>query len=430
MSNYQLDITNYKAIHRASIQLSGITVLAGQNGSGKSTISRWVYYLLRSLAEYKLHAFLFYKEEVLRLLNKISYSANDIKMSNLLRHAIAQGIATVKQPTVEQDFAAQAAKIHEVCLRICLDFASEMMNNSQNTEAEIHRVFSYLGADNSHPLGQQLASQFEKLHVELEYNLEDKQRSLIDRTIYAHFHELEPIPQQMTLQEDGVVVYDGNIIKALFHNHAAFYINTPMAIGLSDAIDSSTWAFFNHALTQDSIDSPQAPQCDIIKQYIAALLGGAFTNEKDKIGQQHLIFNSASGTKIAVEQVATGYKTLAYLQRLLDVGALSASSTLIIDEPEAHLHPQWIVEVANLLVMINKLLGTRILIASHNPDMVSAIRYISERQGTLAQTRFYLAKRVEGSEQYDYLDLNHDIEPVFETFNKSFDLIDHYANIE
>ena len=33
MSNYQLDITNYKAIHQASVKLNGITVLAGLNGS-------------------------------------------------------------------------------------------------------------------------------------------------------------------------------------------------------------------------------------------------------------------------------------------------------------------------------------------------------------------------------------------------------------
>ena len=100
---------------------------------------------------------------------------------------------------------------------------------------------------------------------------------------------------------------------------------------------------------------------------------------------------------------------------------------LEIDEPETNLHPSWVVEFAHLLVLIHKNLGTKILITSHHPDMVSAIRYISEKEGLLENTNFYLAEPVDDSNMYEYKDLKCDIDPVFESFNKSFDMLQKYA---
>ena len=113
--------------------------------------------------------------------------------------------------------------------------------------------------------------------------------------------------------------------------------------------------------------------------------------------------------------------------RLIENGWLTENTLLEIDEPETNLHPQWVVELAHLLVRINKTFGTKILITSHNPDMVSAIRYISEKEGLLNTTRFYLAEQSEGTDSFYYKNLGCDIEPVFESFNKSFDTLLKYV---
>ena len=56
------------------------------------------------------------------------------------------------------------------------------------------------------------------------------------------------------------------------------------------------------------------------------------------------------------------------------------SSAVSYTHLETNLHPQWVVELAHLLVRINKTFGTKILITSHNPDMVSAcLLYTSGR---------------------------------------------------
>ncbi len=87
---------------------------------------------------------------------------------------------------------------------------------------------------------------------------------------------------------------------------------------------------------------------------------------------------------------------------------------LLIDEPEAHLHPQWIVEFARLLVLLHKQVGLKIIVASHNPDMVSAIQSIARKEGVLQNTCFYQAERAsEDSMQYVYKNLGSDISEIF-----------------
>jgi predicted ATP-dependent endonuclease of OLD family len=111
-------------------------------------------------------------------------------------------------------------------------------------------------------------------------------------------------------------------------------------------------------------------------------------------------------------------------------GFLHNKTLLIIDEPETHLHPQWVVEYARLIVLLNKELGVKFFIASHHPDMISAIKYISEKEKTSSILHFYLAEKTDGSFEYEYKDLGTDIEGIFSSFNIAFERIDLYGATE
>ena len=158
------------------------------------------------------------------------------------------------------------------------------------------------------------------------------------------------------------------------------------------------------------------------------ITGGKVTDKKDIVGKEELYFTRKSDNLIVkLENMATGIKTFAYLDRLLENGFLSYDTILILDEPEAHLHPQWIVEFARMLVRIHKDTGLYIMLASHDPDMVSAIRYVAEAESVLDRTNFYLAEQDSESQSYTYRALGKDIEPIFASFNKSFELIEKYG---
>ena len=74
---------------------------------------------------------------------------------------------------------------------------------------------------------------------------------------------------------------------------------------------------------------------------IRRLINGQIIVEDDTFGfNKELHFHREDGLNIPLEKAATGLKAFAYLQRLLENGYLNEETLLLIDEPEAHLHPQ------------------------------------------------------------------------------------------
>ena len=54
MSTYKYSMFDYHAIAETEITIDGITVLAGDNGCGKSTLSRWLYYLVNGTIVWRI----------------------------------------------------------------------------------------------------------------------------------------------------------------------------------------------------------------------------------------------------------------------------------------------------------------------------------------------------------------------------------------
>ena len=69
---YTFSINNYHAIKDAKIRIDGITVLAGINGCGKSTLSRWLYYLVNATREFERFQRSYFVDALIHEVEKIS----------------------------------------------------------------------------------------------------------------------------------------------------------------------------------------------------------------------------------------------------------------------------------------------------------------------------------------------------------------------
>lgn len=125
--------------------------------------------------------------------------------------------------------------------------------------------------------------------------------------------------------------------------------------------------------------------------------------------------------------LATGIKSVAILNVLFTKGCLDNRTLLIIDEPEVHLHPQWIFEYARILALIAKNLKVRILVATHSPEMIESLKAIVEAE-RIDGMRFYIADDAGGVSpyQYHFRNLGMNIEPIFKKFNVALDRMDTY----
>ena len=160
-------------------------------------------------------------------------------------------------------------------------------------------------------------------------------------------------------------------------------------------------------------------------------MGGSIREEEDAVVPKLRYVSADKEIDIPIEDAATGLKTFAYLYRLIEKGHITPETVLIIDEPEVHLHPKWVVEFARILVHLHKQEGVKILLASHDPDMVAALQSIGEKEELGERLNFYIARRnEENKHRFDFISTGTDIEPIFDSFNIALDRIEEYGRTD
>ena len=98
--------------------------------------------------------------------------------------------------------------------------------------------------------------------------------------------------------------------------------------------------------------------------------------------------------EIFLKNLSTGLKTFVILKYLLQKGKLSFGSTIILDEPEIHVHPEWQLVLAELIVLMNKEFQVHILLNTHSPYFLRAIEVYSRKHGIADKCEYYLSELV------------------------------------
>ena len=93
--------------------------------------------------------------------------------------------------------------------------------------------------------------------------------------------------------------------------------------------------------------------------------------------------------------LSTGIKSFSILRRLLQNGSIDENGIIILDEPEIHLHPEWQLKFAEIIVLVQKEFETNILLNTHSPYFLNAIEVYSQRYGIEGKCAYYLANEVD-----------------------------------
>ena len=413
-SNIKVVTEGFRAIGHAAIQISGITVVAGENSSGKSTISKLLYELFNTVANYEVLV----KEELIREFNDLfqffKIVSTDLKEFNYFN---------IRQLSYEGVYNDLSLKEIEDTL---LSFLNKIYQNDiQKSNRYNTIVDSILGekiTDHNNDVTR-LESFIKNKIREAEERVKARSINLFTQELSKEFRSnVLPDIFEVSEEEEVIVALNKPSLSLPFSIKKAIYIDTPMSLSVWED-NNKYWSTLNRLLLRVEKNASYPSSMSL-------LISNNIKGEADTSGllNNELSFYREDGEEFDLAEVATGIKAFSIIQLLLKNGHIDNRTLLIIDEPESHLHPQWIVEYARMIVLLHKHIGVKFFLASHNPDMVSAIRYIAEKEEVLDNLNYYLAEKAEGETYlYNYTPLGSDISPIFKSFNIAIDRISQYS---
>lgn len=226
---------------------------------------------------------------------------------------------------------------------------------------------------------------------------------------------------------DGKCIIDKKEFQTL---HEAIYIDSPFLIDhMNDNINFYETSYQDEYLLNKLIhgNSKETNVFDEIivndkLDKIVSMLKGVTTGNLIKNNDIDEYFIQYENVPLNIKNLSTGIKAFMIIRTLLEKNVLKKKDIIILDEPEIHLHPQWQLIYAELIVLLEKSLDLSIIITTHSPYFLDAINTYSKHHGISEKTNFYLSD-IEGK-QAIFEDVTDNLEKIYEKLAKPFDELD------
>lgn len=385
----KLHLNNIAKIEDACIGLNGITVIAGENNTGKSTVGRALFAVFNSL--YNIHA-------------QIEKERTDSVVSLLTRLLI---IANFGPQVLEE--VNEAAK--------------EIIENSdsyKNHKEQVHRRISILltqsGDDQKH-INEDVIEETTSRIVEI-LNISDEKfiETILNKRLQAEFYgqicnvySENAGSIELTIKNSKIIVSitaDGAVKiqndDAISLHTEVIYLDDPFVLDdfKKNRYSASRSAYYDHRshLSRKLFDDN--PVGNLTDEIIAKDRLGRIYDKVSAVCDGEIIANKQTGLAYSLHQsdklldvrnLSTGLKTFVILKTLLNNGTITQNGTIILDEPEIHLHPEWQLLFAELVVLIQKEFGIHILLNTHSPYFLNAIEVYAAKYGVAEKCKYYLA---------------------------------------
>jgi len=118
-----------------------------------------------------------------------------------------------------------------------------------------------------------------------------------------------------------------------------------------------------------------------------------------------------SDVALDIVNMSTGLKTFAIIKTLLLNGSIEYNGTIILDEPEIHLHPEWQLVFAELIVLLQKEFNMHILLTTHSPYFLEAIEVYSLKHDIVNKCKYYLSEN--SGESANIMDVTNNLELIY-----------------
>ncbi len=369
----KLHLETMGPINEADININKITIVAGHNSTGKSTLSKFLYSFLRSNS--------FNRQEIAyESITKLMRSESLYISRYLAKFDISFRPPAFRMESGD-DFEGIVGDYEEMKSSVLeLDISDEDIADFSKRFKGIDDLIKIVKKDNG------------ELYISLMRNLLNSEFSSdtfnsfisIDDDFIIDFknHDFNDdgaFQSDSTLIVSDVFYIDSLSILDTFEMYKIFNRKSIDHLeSLKKNLTRKTKEVFDNKINKNIID---------IEKEINKIINGKFIFEHGEFK-----FVSNNNVKSDMSNTASGTKQIGLIQLLLANRNLKENSFLIIDEPEVNLHPDWQYKLAMILVLIAKKLNVSIYINSHSPLFIESVHAFSYYHGILDKTSYHLAQ--------------------------------------
>lgn len=466
-----IKLKNIGIIKNSDIEIDGLTVITGDNNSGKTTTSKVIFSLVDAVSNISSKHDIDRKNYIFSILEEVRDS--------LMPLGISRGFSENEDFLFPKDsplyylfkyrviskglsFDDQSEDLESFChnLRSELnDFDVQAINEDSSVYSYYIRFFRKGGnIDKVRKKVQgQLKSAIDKLDqmfLTLEHDPEmiDYIRANINQTLNVEFSsQIQPVKEKVKVSSievsdqdsimfkfniiDNKIVDDGNPVFFDVPYKKTYFIDNPFVLDSplyrratlmferpNDGIILDTSRILSHDIKLTNAlksrkkttifeDTVIISELHEIINKINDVISGDFEFGSD--GDYYI----KDGKKLYLTNLATGSKMFSILKILLERGEIDEATLLIFDEPEAHLHPNWQNKFAEIIVMLVKFLNVGVLLTSHSPNFVLAIDAYMRKYDIANKTNFYKTDTLSDG-FVKYTNQNDDLGQIYSDFTK------------
>lgn len=377
----KLSIKNVGKLKEADVEINGITVITGENDTGKSTVGKVLWSVFNGFYEIDEKV---YNEKVSEL-EKI--------IDEIIKENVYKNLST--------DYNSFFEIFNSTREKIAIEF---LKGNKNYSEDEIKIIINNYKKD----LKIENISKFvQEINETLKISDKEIIKVIVSRVMNKEFHnQINAVfsKEKMNIGEISLKIKDKEIDLKIENNEISdvqnyflinketMYIDNPFILDSYDFEDENHQA---HLATNVFSENENSVISEIkvkkklnnIYQKLNSVLSGEILENKNS----KFIYRK-NGEDIDLKNLSTGLKTFAIIKMLLQNGTLEENGTIILDEPEIHLHPEWQLKFAELIVLLQKEFGMHILLTTHSPYFLNAIEVFSERHKIDDKCKYYVAE--------------------------------------
>ncbi len=392
----------YKESH---IEINGITIVAGENGTGKSTIGKALYCTFNSLYDIN---------------DKIQRSRIDSVQTRLYNAAIV-----LKKNVLRSSFETARKIVSECEDSISKEHIRDILDSSD---------YPYEDIDEQDK---------EKLLEDIEIILRTDEKSIVRYIVEKNYaNKFGRLLQHANhLDEAGVISTTIRGTNIVFEDRygAEFLVREyiPLKkdiIYINDEFSlENNMQIYRYELMEGSLRE----KIVLKKRETEDVVGDLLYEEKykkiiDKMNQENIgeliesngrefeYKEKGLNVNVAIENVSSGTKIMLLIKQIIKNGYLEDNGIIVLDEPEIHLHPKWQKLLAEIIVLMRLEFNINIIISTHSSDFVSFIRYYSRKYKIEDDNKAYLIKT--GKEEYtsEIVDVTENIDEIYKMLGEPF----------